>query len=165
MWSEKARSWFSRTTSTVSKCPWARQRALLLSTRGPYQISLLQKKGEVADNVPPGTSVLPFRDGLRCMAIITLGTSDINYFSVEHSRRGYDSTGLSSVGYYRNQWPYTYRNQWPYIPSYNGILFPDILSRGHTLQGTFSPGDILPWYTSPSIKIATLDLKFVSCQC
>jgi hypothetical protein len=32
----------------------------------------------------------------------TLGTSDINYFSVsvrvEHSRRGYDSTGLSSVG-------------------------------------------------------------------
>jgi hypothetical protein len=30
----------------------------------------------------------------------TLGTSDINYFSVsrvEHSRRGYDSIGLSSV--------------------------------------------------------------------
>jgi hypothetical protein len=30
----------------------------------------------------------------------TLGTSDINYYSVsrvEHSRRGYDSTGLSSV--------------------------------------------------------------------
>jgi hypothetical protein len=31
------------------------------------------------------------------LPVTTLGTSDINYFSVEHSRRGYDSTGLSSV--------------------------------------------------------------------
>jgi hypothetical protein len=64
-----------------------------------FKVNFCQTSSEIHVVV---VALVPFRGGRapaedRLHAGSTLGTSDINYCRVEHSRRGYDSTGLSSV--------------------------------------------------------------------